>query len=116
MAGDRGGNYLSHITNFWKNFHSYLGTRITSSLNIWKFQTQTHSKIKISFTDSATIHKVNSTDDHQWIGQILLSSLAYKGEMSVTERHGIENYGKQIQGLNLSNINLMPSDLERMPE
>merc|ERR1712008_455231 len=66
--------------------------------------------------DSVTIHKVNSNDDHQWIGQILLSSLAYKGEivagsevrykMDVKERHSIENYGKQIQGLNLPNINI----------
>ena len=93
-----------------------MGTRITRSLNIWIFHISHTLKSKFHFTDSAAIHKVNSTDDHQWIGQILLSSLAYKGEMSVTERHGIENYGKQIQGLSLSNINLMPSDLERMPE
>ena len=73
-------------------------------------------KSKFYFTDSAAIHKVNSTDDHQWIGQILLSSLAYKGEMKVKDRHSIENYGKQIQGLNLPNINLTLTDLERRQE
>jgi len=66
--------------------------------------------------DLADIHKVISTDDHQWIGQILISSLAYKGEMEVVERHSIENYGKQIKGLNLPNMNLTPSDVERRPE
>ena len=62
------------------------------------------------------MYELSNPDDHQWIGQILLSSLAYKGEMKVKERHSIDNYGKQIKGLNLPNINLTPSDLERRQE
>ena len=47
--------------------------------------------------------ELSNPDDHQWIGQILLSSLASKNGKSFVERHSLKYYGEQLEkSLNIS--------------
>ena len=49
------------------------------------------------------MYELSNPDDHQWIGQILLSSLASKNGKSFVERHSLKNYGEQLEkSLNIS--------------
>ena len=43
------------------------------------------------------MYELSNPDDHQWIGQILLSSLASKNGKSFVERHSLIYYGDQLE-------------------